>query len=122
MKPWETERDCGAWFDEQTELRCLIERHCAGGHLCGYVEVPTWHPLYRADCDDPRVQALDVHGGVTFAGQAGDRWLLGFDCAHLGDLSPYMPEQFWWPGAVYRTWSYAAEQCRQLAKQLAAMA
>ena len=127
-RPWETEPDCGTWYDPETDLRCLIERSSAG-HLCGYVEVDDRHPLYFADCDDPRVQALDVHGGVTYAGTAGDKWLIGFDCAHLGDLTPWMHEHGktapcceLFPAPVYRDWGYVTEQCRLLARQLAAMA
>jgi len=122
-KPWESEPDYAAWHDADTGLQCLIKRHAAGGHLCGYVAVSDRHPLYRADCDDPRVQSLDVHGGITYAGSPQPhRWWLGFDCAHLGDLSPRLPREFWWSGAVYRTFDYVREQCRQLARQIAAMA
>lgn len=55
---------------------------------CGYVEIPREHPLYGKYYDDKKVEELDVHGGITFAGQdidTGKGWWIGFDCAHFGD-------------------------------------
>jgi hypothetical protein len=70
------------------------------GALCGYVGVPSGHPLYGkayGDIDG----AFDVHGGLTFSnrchgaichvpepGEPDDVWWFGFDCSHFGDLAP----------------------------------
>jgi hypothetical protein len=40
----------------------------AGMWYCGYVRIPEGHPLYEVPYDDEQVSnALDVHGGVTYA-------------------------------------------------------
>jgi hypothetical protein len=61
--PWDNEPDKIQWQDEATGLPCLIVRGPVGA-LCGYVGVPSGHPLHGKDYDDARV---DVHGGLTFA-------------------------------------------------------
>lgn len=113
---WDNEPDKIQWVDEATGLDCLIHRHPRLGHLCGYVGVPSSHPLHGLDYND----AYDVlrptgddewpntgHGDITYAaacqdtddeskgichvpepGRPHDVWWFGFDCAHSGDLSP----------------------------------
>lgn len=98
-----TEPDKAQWVDEQTGLDCLAVRNRRLGHWCGYVGVPESHHYFGKDYDE--VDA-DVHGGLTFADvcQENDKehgichipehgrpekvWWLGFDCAHLNDVSP----------------------------------
>lgn len=135
--PWDTEPDKRQWLDEVTGLPCLIVR--AGrdlGHLCGYVGVPRGHPYYEADYDSLPVEA---HGGLTFAskcshgaedreichkvepGEPDDVWWLGFDCAHLGDISPGM-DRFRRRGyaeGTYKDFAFVTREVTQLAKQLA---
>src|SRR5215510_304522 len=60
---WDGEPDKIQWPDEATGLPCLIVRGPIGA-LCGYVGVPTSHPLHGKNYDDCHV---DVHGGLTFA-------------------------------------------------------
>lgn len=43
--PWDDEPDKLQWTDTVTGLPCLIVRNQAGA-LCGYVGVPTGHPLH----------------------------------------------------------------------------
>lgn len=33
----------------------------------GYVAVPPEHPLYGKDYDEPEIEALEVHGGITLS-------------------------------------------------------
>lgn len=100
--PWHKEPDKAYWVDPKTGLDCLIVR-TALGHLCGYVGVPPKHPFHGKHYDKCDV---DVHGGLTYAdecqkddkehgichvsepGREDNIWWLGFDCAHLGDISP----------------------------------
>jgi hypothetical protein len=138
--PWDCEPDKRQWVDEKTGLPCLIVR--AGhelGHLCGYVGVPRGHPFYEADYDSLPVE---VHGGLTFAsrcshgaedrsichkvepGEPDDVWWLGFDCAHLGDISPGM-ERFrlrGYGGDTYKNIDYVTREVQNLARQLASIA
>lgn len=105
---WQTEPDKVQWVDEATGLDCVIVRN-GSGSLCGYVGVPSSHPLYKKEYNDEGFPDLDVHGGVTYTsghripadgdysdyvsfepyeGFDPDLWIIGFDCSHAGDLSP----------------------------------
>lgn len=94
--PWRTEPDRLQWV--HAGYACLMVRHPALGHWCGYVGVDRTHPDYGKSSEDPDVQ---VHGGLTYAapcrdnichvpapGMPDDVWWFGFDCAHWQDLSP----------------------------------
>ncbi len=137
--PWEREPDKAQWVDEATGFDCLIVRGPAGA-LCGYVGVPSTHPLHGEDYEVPNVA---VHGGLTFAaacderetdgtkpqichvplpGRPGAVWWFGFDCAHVGDLTACgrgSARRF--PslgGGTYRDLEYVRSECTDLAKQL----
>lgn len=65
--------------------------------------------------------ALDVHGGVTFAGElrGEEGYWFGFDCAHSGDLSPGLSiEVGHMRGDIYRDIGYVRREVTGLAKQL----
>lgn len=132
---WNSEPDKLQWIDEATGLDCLIVRAPHSGHLCGYVGVPEGHKLFGKDDQDVEVT---VHGGLTFSGKCNESdkehgichrpfpgrpdhvWWLGFDCAHLGDISPESIRRFDTDyHATYKTVHYVKGQCRELAKQLA---
>lgn len=71
------------------------------GEYNGYVAVPPEHPLFGKGVRQSEVGALNVHGGVTFAGQVKDLtdasvnidlkepprnwWAFGFDTCHYDD-------------------------------------
>ena len=63
------------------------------GHRCGYVGVPSTHPLFGVDYMDTYGKSNDifVHGGLTYSGGEGyplkeeNLWWFGFDCIHSGD-------------------------------------
>lgn len=127
--PWDDEPDKVQWTDKATGLPCLAVRQGFSGHWCGYVGVSGTHPNYGADYD--RVEA-DAHGGLTFAskcspgdestsichivehGEDDDVWWFGFDCAHLGDLSPNMSDH----RGFYRDLGYVKNQIKSLTHQL----
>lgn len=134
--PWKTEPDKLQWTDEATGLPCLIKRS-GGGALCGYVGVPEGHPWYRKDYGDVDPYP-EVHGGLTYAahcqedgdqaetichipepGEPDNVWWLGFDCAHLHDLSPAFSAQHSAFGMqrTYRPVAYVQVECAALAKQ-----
>lgn len=64
--PWDHEPDKLQWQDEATGLVCLIDRKEHLGIFCGYVGVPSGHPLHGKDVD--QLPDLDTHGGINFAG------------------------------------------------------
>ena len=135
---WNDEPDKLEWRDAATGLPCLIVRHRSGGHLCGYVGIPSTHPLHGKSYDDPNV---NVHGGLTYAdacqegghvchipqpGEDPNVWWFGFDCAHAGDESPGFRaiigrgSRGFWPdrGDEYRNVAYVKAECASLAQQL----
>jgi len=129
--PWKDEIDKRQWSDEETGLPCLIVRNSMGA-LCGYVGVQPGHPVYEQRYTS--VQDVQVHGGLTFSGRSNccersivvepgesdDVWWLGFDCSHLGDITPMRLSCY--SDEHYRDIDYVARECRSMAKQLAAMA
>lgn len=140
LGPWATEPDRVEF--ESEGFPCLIVRHEASGHLCGYVAVPPGHPWhgktesYSWDDDGNAIDGgLDVrvHGGVSYAafcdgnvchvpkpGEPDDVWWIGFDMGHCDDLSPLMHSQKWFaniPTVVYRTIQYVRAECESVARQ-----
>lgn len=120
--PWSTEPDEKQWVDAATGLHCFIRRHDGLGHLCGYVGVPPGHPAFGCDTDK---LTLIVHGGVTHADTINrspmpDLWWIGFDCAHMSDMSPGLnnPLTGYKPKGVYRDMEYVTRECTELAAQL----
>ena len=137
--PWQDEPDKAQWQDEETGLPCLIVRN-GGGALCGYVGVPDTHPWHGKDYDDEPVWNADVHGGLTFAdacadtddesrhichlpdpGEPDNVWWFGFDCSHLGDLSPKYARDYppFDRDESYKPVGYVKANIRKLAKHLA---
>jgi len=140
----------GDWLDEPDVMefeyigvKCLIARvykrePCTkeeawfGGHLCGYIFLPKEHPLWGKGMGDID---LMCHGGVTCAETTEEGHMIGFDCAHSGDLVPSMvqlrkrfpvPEIFPipenmkdhpWFKPVYRNMAYCVKQCKSMVKQ-----
>ena len=134
--PWDDEEDRYEWRDPSTGLACLARRNRMG-NWCGYVAVPAghaWHGVEYQELDE-----LEVHGGLTYAagcdleagicheplsGEDGEVWWLGFDCAHMTDLIPYMVKLGMvrdedWP-LVYRDIAYVRGECAGLAAQVVA--
>lgn len=135
--PWESEPDVLEFVDESTGYRCFIQRHPELKHLCGYVELPEKHKLYgETNVDNDFFLNLEVHGGVTYA--KGKRfediyravpvfideyvpYVVGFDCGHVGDLSPYFLTRGMSQALPYETYKdidYVTNECKNLAKQL----
>jgi hypothetical protein len=137
--PWDDEPDKVQWPDEATGLPCMVKRGPAGS-FCGYVGVPSTHPLHGRPYDDVPVM---VHGDLTFSdgceevapekqddaichvpepGEPDDVWWFGFDCAHWCDIMPSMHPEWSYDGMrgkTYRDLEFATEECRALATQLA---
>lgn len=131
INPWETEPNFLEFVDESTGYRCFIQRHPEFKHLCGYVELPKEHKLYGKDYMDNEeiFNEIDVHGGVTYTGEIRFKqqdytidYVVGFDCAHAGDYSPYflpflgMNKRI--ANETYKDIEYVTNECKNLAKQL----
>jgi hypothetical protein len=133
---WNNEPDKVQWQDQETGLPCLARR-ARNGIWCGYVGVAEGHPWFQQSYDDHC--DLEVHGGLTFSdfcvadnkehgichipdeGEPDHIWWFGFDCAHLGDLTPATLGRFPPIGdETYKTLDYVRGECANLARQLTA--
>lgn len=122
--PWSLEPDRIRWH--HAGFPCLLLRHPRSGHLCGYVGVPSGHPLHGRNFRS--VKALSVHGGLSYSSTSSfpichspedaSTWFFGFDANHADDDTPfflyYVPTEF--PG--YRDVHYMAAEVADLAEQL----
>lgn len=133
--PWMHEPDFAEYNDPVTGYYYQIKRNSAGA-LCGYVGVGPSHPCFGKHYGDVEAHA---HGGLTYSDAKRDNpaiWLLGFDCAHLGDLCPELftlrqPGGLLYRGSFargvgafgeheeYRDWDFVKAQIASLAAQLA---
>jgi hypothetical protein len=108
--PWVGEPDKAQWADEATGLPCLAKRACDGsGVWCGYVGVPSGHPLYGVDRHADAVRAaVDIPIELNYSdlcqederpiehrvchipapGEPDDVWWFGYDCGDWNDVSP----------------------------------
>lgn len=84
----------GPWDKEPDEVtfifkffRCVIKRMSWSGVLNGYVYVPKGNLYYGKGYEDI---PIICHGGLTYAEQDGDDWVIGFDTHHYGDYAPGM--------------------------------
>lgn len=104
-----------------------------GSFHCGYVALPA----DLADKDflgygSGECANISVHGGVTYQDalpQLEDKIVIGFDCAHAGDLMK-CPEEYkgtpleglhTYSDGVWRDEQYCTDECESMAKQLMAM-
>jgi len=110
------------WLDECYRKKliingfeCLILRiRERGGHLCGYIRIPKDHPIYEIDSNRSDIWP-EIHGGWSYDRTNPEdtydtaRWV-GFDCAHLNDLSPLSDTQ---RGGIYRTMEYVEKELKE---------
>lgn len=139
--PWEIEPDRIEWRGKDSKLPRLALRGPLGS-WCGYVGVPEGHPLHGRKAwgtgagDDENTSAVDaliVHGGITYAdacagnichvpreGEADHVWWFGFDCGHAGDIIPGMQQLSFarQRRKAYRGTAYIIMQVEMLAAQL----
>lgn len=102
---WDNEPDQLEWTHEG--MPCRIVR-IFSGNLCGYVAIPSDHPLHGKDYSYIEGNTdIRVHGGITYSNdgiynvyykQPDDEpknvWWLGFDCSHGFDISPMFEKMF----------------------------
>lgn len=125
-------------------FRCIVVFNGRLGMRCGYVAVPADHPLAGKKSDEIS-EVIEMHGGCSFAEngtgdypEPGPHGWIGFDCAHARDAQDcdawekYFPEIYRYSkehglilrfdGSEVRTLHYCEEECRSIARQLAAIA
>jgi len=117
----------------------------SGGYINGYVEAPK--EFYDEDWCSETIQLINVHGGVTYAGNNlsfmdKDKWYFGFDTAHAFDGRNYcmvldkmydmlneveindvknqlfLEIEYYDPTEKFKDEKYVKEQCENMAMQL----
>lgn len=136
---WVTEEPYTSIFKEEGNLHVrtdygfpvLLMRNSHSGTWCGYVAVSPDHPAHGKKYNSIDVE---VHGGLTYgrfdpwrdsfvgAAEESKLYWLGFDCNHLYDMNFYgVTFSDFGDHRTYRTFSYALEETRNLARQLDAV-
>jgi hypothetical protein len=118
------------------------EFHVFGGYLCGYVCVPENYFISKNNFEE--LENLDIHGGVTFSEKTDQGgWWIGFDCAHLFDITPsmeklyktdpafielkkqadrlkkqFLPNNIIPPEKSYKNIGYCIDECKSLVDQI----
>lgn len=98
-------------------ISCSIHRNDVFA-LCGYITLTQDNSLYGVDYDDINISA---HGGLTYQGyDQNENWIIGFDCGHYGDLTPYflLKEDLPFNSfGEYRDMQYVKSECESMAEQ-----
>ena len=100
-------------------IHCSIHRNDVKA-LCGYITLTKDNSLYGVDYDDINISA---HGGITYQGyDQNENWVIGFDCGHYGDLTPYFllkDDTFarFTQDGIYRDMEYVKSECESMAEQ-----
>ena len=82
MLPYK-KQDIVEFEGEYRGFRFYITIHPYIGHRCGYIIIPSNCCIYQRDYSTLKIEA---HGGLTYSGfDFEDKWVIGFDCAHIGD-------------------------------------
>ena len=112
MPLWELEPD--HVLTESHGFVIEIKRHPTLGHLCGYVYIEDGNLAGWCNAE------LGVHGGWTYEDVQDGVHILGFDCGHAGDKSPYMDAHRISPyGDVYRDIPFVLNELKRVTRQLA---
>jgi hypothetical protein len=97
------------------EVDCYIRRNNSLA-FCGYVVITFDNKLYALEYDNISSK-IDFypHGGLTYSNQdKNGNWIIGFDCAHAGDLCPAFPHF----DGIYRTKDFVISECEKLAEEV----
>lgn len=118
----------GPWNREPEDFMNLgapgiLVRHGEFGHWCGVVHVPAGHEIVGKSADAATL-AVDVYGGVKFAGEILGVWAVGFACDGPLDIVPGATSEYGhdvYPfglSARYRDIEFARAQAVRLWGQL----
>jgi hypothetical protein len=98
------------------EFKCVIRRVPRAGHLCGYVHLTTDNDYFGLEYDNIPVTC---HGGLTYASEHDNEWVIGFDCAHFGDLQPFYTEmEIYGNDGTYRDMDFVTYECESICEQI----
>lgn len=97
------------------DVECFLRRNPNTLTLCGYVVLTSDNKLFGLDYDDIYTKMfISIHGGLTYSDEQEGGWIIGFDCAHAGDLCPAFPHF----DGIYRTKEFVISECEKLAEEV----
>jgi hypothetical protein len=102
-------------------ISCSIHRNDLKA-LCGYIFLTKDNSLYGVDYEHIDIHA---HGGINYCRyDENENWVIGFDCGHYGDLTPYFIlggeydcEYDFGQDGIYRDMEYVKSECESMAEQ-----
>lgn len=98
-------------------IHCSIHRNDVKA-LCGYITLTKDSSLYGVGYDNLNI---NTHGGLTYDGyDENENWVIGFDCGHYGDLTPYFilsGKYDFGQDGIYRDMEYVKLHCESMAEQ-----
>lgn len=105
----------GNYCEWVNTIKCFIQRNDLGS-WCGYVVIPKSYPAFDEEY-------IKCHGGVTYHALNNDGdMVIGFDCAHSGDLIPSLTkinyELFGDSYYEYRDKQYVIDEVNSMVKQI----
>lgn len=103
--------------ENSIQFKCYIRRQPRAGHLCGYVHLTPDNDYYGYEYYDIPV---NCHGGLTYGSEHDGEWVIGFDCAHLGDYQPFYADMELYSGgeSQYRDIEYVTKECESICEQI----
>ncbi len=89
-------------------IKLTVNRHPEMGHLNGYINVP-------ANITEEKFNSIEdySHGGITYDKHEGEYRVLGFDCAHYSDMTPY--HIIYYTDIYYRDLKYVLNTLKDMA-------
>lgn len=99
------------------DMHIYVTQHDILKHFCGYVVIPKDHRMYGKLFDEID-SYVNVHGGVTYAGEQFGKYVVGFDCAHYEDFIPSLADAGMHTGQHVWTEDEVLDECKHLADQL----
>lgn len=94
------------------QFKCCIRRVPRSGHLCGYVHLTQDNDYYGVEYDNIPVSC---HGGLTYSSEHNDEWVIGFDCAHFGDLQPFYTDmEIYGNTGTYKDMEFVTNECESI--------
>jgi hypothetical protein len=103
----------GDYHEWTNTFKCYIRRNGSGA-WCGYTVIPKYFPI-----DFEKELNINCHGSLTYQ-QVDDEGnlVIGFDCAHHGDLLPKYLTMGLPVSGTYRDMNFATSEVNYMVKQI----
>ena len=106
------------------DFECKLRRHSDLKHWCAYIKLTKDNKLHKVYLDEPGIFdvsiPIEIHGGWTYDSLEGDSYIIGFDCAHYGDINliSFQGLSSFEYESTYKTKSFVVEQLKVACEKL----